>query len=138
MTAKIIPTLSYHDAHAAIAWLEEAFGFQRHLVAPDAEGGVAHAQLKLGPAMIMLNTARKDGFGEIMQPPASADAPVTQALYVVIDDVDAHHAAAEKAGATVIMPPEDQFYGGRVYTCRDLEGNLWSFGSYDPWSEAAK
>jgi uncharacterized glyoxalase superfamily protein PhnB len=33
------------------------------------------------------------------------------------------------------MPPEDQDYGGRVYSARDPEGHVWSFGSYDPWAE---
>lgn len=33
------------------------------------------------------------------------------------------------------MEPEDQDYGGRLYSCRDPEGNLWNFGSYDPWEE---
>ncbi len=39
-------------------------------------------------------------------------------------------------GARVLMPPEDQPYGGRLYCCRDLEGHLWNFGSYDPWRDA--
>jgi uncharacterized glyoxalase superfamily protein PhnB len=33
------------------------------------------------------------------------------------------------------MPPQDEDYGGRLYVVRDLEGNVWSFGSYDPWGE---
>ena len=136
-TATIVPTLRYRDAHAAIDWLERAFGFRRHFVVPDGEGGVAHAQLTFGNGMIMLSSAREDEFGQMQRPPESADAPVSQSPYVIVTDVDAHHARAVKAGADVVMPLEDKDYGGRGYGCRDPEGNLWSFGSYDPWEDEA-
>ena len=136
-TATIVPTLRYRDAHAAIDWLERAFGFRRHFVVPDGEGGVAHAQLTFGNGMIMLGSAREDEFGQMQRPPESADAPVSQSPYVIVTDVDAHHARAVEAGADVGMPLEDKDYGGRGYGCRDPEGNLWSFGSYDPWEDEA-
>ena len=136
-TATIVPTLRYRDAHAAIDWLERAFGFRRHFVVPDGEGGVAHAQLTFGSGMIMLGSAREDEFGQMQRPPESADAPVSQSPYVIVTDVDAHHARAVEAGADVVMPLEDKDYGGRGYGCRDPEGNLWSFGSYDPWEDEA-
>ena len=50
----IIPGMRYVDAPTAIEWLCEAFGFSRHLVVPDDQGGIAHAQLTLGNGMIML------------------------------------------------------------------------------------
>ena len=133
--ATIIPTLRYRGAHAAIDWLERAFGFHAQFVAPDGEGGVAHAQLTFGNGMIMLGSAREDEFGRMQRPPESADAPVSQSPYVIVRDVDAHHARAVEAGAVVVMEPEDKDYGGRGYGCRDPEGNLWSFGSYDPWED---
>ncbi len=136
-TATIVPTLRYRDAHAAIDWLERAFGFRRHFVVPDGEGGVAHAQLTFGNGMIMLGSAREDEFGQMQRPPESADAPVSQSPYVIVMDVDAHHARAVEAGADVVMPLEDKDYGGRGYGCRDPEGNLWSFGGYDPWEDEA-
>ena len=136
-TATIVPTLRYRDAHAAIDWLVRAFGFRRHFVVPDGEGGVAHAQLTFGNGMIMLGSAREDEFGQMQRPPESADAPVSQSPYVIVTDVDAHHARALEAGADVVMPLEDKDYGGRGYGCRDPEGNLWSFGSYDPWEDEA-
>lgn len=136
-TATVVPTLRYRDAHAAIDWLERAFGFRRHFVVPDGEGGVAHAQLTFGNGMLMLGSAREDEFGQMQRPPESADAPVSQSPYVIVTDVDAHHARAVEAGADVVMPLEDKDYGGRGYGCRDPEGNLWSFGSYDPWEDEA-
>ena len=77
-TATIVPTLRYQDAHAAIEWLERAFGFHRHFVVEDGEGGVAHAQLTFGNGMIMLSSAHDDEFGQMQRPLASTDAPVSQ------------------------------------------------------------
>ncbi len=133
-TASIIPTLRYEDAPAAIAWLCHAFGFREHLVVPGENGGIAHAQLLFGNGMIMLGSARDDAFGAIQKAMSDKNGPVTQSAYIVVDDVDAHSRQALAAGATVVMQPEDQAYGGRLYACRDLEGHLWSFGSYNPWS----
>ena len=58
--------------------------------------------------------------------------PGTEAAYLVVDDVDATHAQAVRAGATSLRAPQDEEYGGRGSTVRDPEGNLWSFGTYRP------
>jgi uncharacterized glyoxalase superfamily protein PhnB len=60
--------------------------------------------------------------------------PVTQGIYVVVDDVDAHYARAKAAGAEIVIDIKTQGYGGRDYTARDLEGHVWTFGTYDPWA----
>jgi len=134
MAQKIIPTLRYHDAPAAIEWLCKAFGFAKHLVVPGEGGGIAHAQLTLGDGMIMLGSARDDEFGRLQKPPRDVGGVGTQSPYVVVPDADAHHARAVAAGARVVMPLVDEDYGGRGYSCLDPEGNLWSFGTYDPWT----
>ncbi len=131
----IIPTLRYHDAAAAIDWLCSAFGFRRHLVVPAEDGKIAHAQLVLGNGMVMLGSSWDDEFGRLQQPLPSPDVPVSQSPYVIVSDVDAHHDRAVAVGARVVMAPKDEDYGGRGYSCRDPEGNLWNFGSYDPWAE---
>ena len=59
----IIPTLRYSDAAVAIDWLCNAFAFEKHLVVPDDDGGVAHAQLTFGNGMIMLSSVRSDEYG---------------------------------------------------------------------------
>ena len=132
-TATIIPSLRYRDAPAAIDWLCKAFGFERHLVVPGEAGTIGHAQLVFGNGMIMLGSARDDDFGQLQKPLDAPDAPVSKSAYIIVSDVDAHHTRAVAAGAQVVMAPEDQHYGGRLYSCRDPEGNLWNFGSYDPW-----
>lgn len=134
-TASVIPTLRYRDAAAAIDWLCRAFGFERHLVVPGENGSIAHAQLTFGRGMIMLGSARDDAFGRLQQPPADPASAVTQSAYIIVADADAHHARAVAAGARVVHPLTDEDYGGRGYSCRDPEGHLWNFGTYDPWKK---
>jgi uncharacterized glyoxalase superfamily protein PhnB len=132
----IIPTMRYRDARAAIAWLCEAFGFSQHLVvAGKTEGAIEHAQLTLGNGMIMVGSASDEEFGRMMALP-EPDGRVTQSCYVVVEEIDAHYRRAKQAGARIVMEVADQDYGGRLYTARDPEGHLWSFGSYDPWASA--
>jgi uncharacterized glyoxalase superfamily protein PhnB len=133
-TTTIIPAMRYRDAPAAIEWLCAVFGFEKHLVVPGENGGIAHAQLVFGNGMIMLGSAREDDeFGRWMQPPQELGGAGSQSIYVIVDNVDAHYARAKAAGAEIVSEVEDQSYGGRLYSCRDPEGHLWSFGSYDPW-----
>ena len=133
----IIPVLRYRDAPAAIDFLARAFGFEPRIVVPGAEpNSVVHAQLCLGPRMVMLATQRQHGdFDRLMTLPLQAHGN-TQAIYVVVEDVDAHCARAVAAGATVVTALADWDHGGRGYTCTDCEGHVWSFGSYDPWTAA--
>jgi uncharacterized glyoxalase superfamily protein PhnB len=136
-TATVIPALRYRDAAKAIDWLCGAFGFEKHLVVPGEEPGtIAHAQLTFGNGMIMLGSAGRHGGGydEIVKPPAEGGGTCTQGLYLVVEDADAHLARARAAGAKIVLDISDKDYGGRDYTCRDLEGHVWSFGTYDPWA----
>jgi uncharacterized glyoxalase superfamily protein PhnB len=135
-TANVIPTMRYRDAAAAIDWLCRAFGFERHLVVPGENGTIVHAQLRFGNGMIMLGTARDDEFGKLQRTPGQVGGVGTQSPYVIVADADAHHARAVAAGAEVVYPLEDEDYGGRGYSCRDPEGHLWNFGTYDPWESS--
>lgn len=132
MKSTIVPTMRYYDAVQMITWLTETFGFTRHLVVKDGQGGIAHAQLTLDNSMIMLGSLRDDEFGALLKTPAQAGA-VTQSLYIIVNDVDALCEKARSASAEILMEPKDENYGGRVFTCRDPEGQVWNFGSYDPW-----
>jgi len=131
MRATIIPTLPYRDAAAAVDWLCRAFGFERRAVHRDRWGVVAYAQLTLGNGMVMVGPAPEEGTGSIQLAPLGH---VTQSAYVVVEDADAHHARALRAGARIVAPLKDEPHGGRSYSCRDPEGHLWHFGTYDPWA----
>ena len=123
------PVLRYRDAHAAIAWLEEALGFERVAVHEGEDGSVQHAELSFRGGRIMLGTAADPsdgGYAAIAQPPGSSS------VYVVVDDPDALHDRVVAAGGDVVMPLTDQDYGSRDFAARDPEGNLWNFGTYAP------
>lgn len=132
-TATVIPCLRYRDARAAIDWLCEAFGFERQAV--HAEGDtVHHAQLTFGNGMIMLGSASAGGeWGRHIVQPGEAGGRETQSPCVIVGNTDAHYARAKAAGAEIVIELADQDYGGRGYACKDPEGHLWWFGSYDPW-----
>jgi uncharacterized glyoxalase superfamily protein PhnB len=130
--AIIIPALRYRDAPAAIEFLCAAFGFSRHLVVPGEGDRIEHAQLTLGSSMVMLGSVREEDLGFPWKQPREVGA-VTQTIYVIVPDPDAHYRQAKAGGAEILREVTDQDYGGRLYTCRDLEGHVWSFGSYDPW-----
>ena len=134
--ATVIPTLRYRDAPRMFDWLCSAFGFARHAVYEDGQGGIAHAQLTLGHGMIMLGSARDDAFGRLQAAPAALGG-TTQSPYLVVPDADAVHATATAAGAEIVLPLKDEDYGGRGFSCCDPEGHLWNVGTYDPWAAKA-
>lgn len=131
--ANVIPGLRYNDAAAAIEWLCQAFGFEKHLVVPGEHGSIAHAQLTFGNGMIMLGSARDDEFGRLVKPPRDLGGCGTQSPYIIVEDADKHYARAVAAGAKIVIDIKDEDYGGRGYSCMDPEGHVWNFGTYDPW-----
>jgi uncharacterized glyoxalase superfamily protein PhnB len=120
----ISPVLRYRDAAAALDWLEKAFGFTRAADYRDDDGNVVHAEMAFGNGMVMVSGAREDDVYGAHTGQGWA--------YVVVDDADAHYARAQEAGAEILRPIEDQDYGSRDYSARDPEGNIWSFGTYQP------
>ena len=133
--ATVIPCLRYRDAPAAIEWLCQTFGFEKQLVVPNDDGSIAHAQLTFGYGMIMLGSVLKveTEFGRLMKQPDEIGGAETQSAYVVVSDADAVYARAKSAGAEIVIEIKDEDYGGRDFSCRDPEGHLWNFGTYDPW-----
>jgi uncharacterized glyoxalase superfamily protein PhnB len=119
----VTPVLRYRDAPRAIRFLEEAFGFKREMVHEGDDGTIVHAELSYGDGMVMVSTETGEPYG----PHAGMGWS-----YVVVEDADAHHARAKAAGAEIVRELEDQDYGSRDYSARDFEGNVWSFGTYDP------
>lgn len=135
MNAKsIIPCIGYKDAMKAIDWLCDAFGFEKHQVFVGENGIVAHAELKLGNIMIMPGSQQHDSpYAKLTRHPGDVGGFETQSPYIVVDDIDAHYARAKAAGAKIVIDLKGKDYGGKNYSCYDLEGHLWNFGSYDPW-----
>ncbi|MBW8737023.1 MAG: VOC family protein [Streptomyces turgidiscabies] len=127
----ICPTLLYADAKAAIRQLTEAFGFTEVSVYEGEDGLVLHAELVQGNGAVMLGSKGRGGVFDTAMKNAGPCG-----VYVVVDDVDAHHQQALEHGADILMPPTDQDYGSRDYMARDAEGNIWSFGTYTPEIQA--
>jgi len=113
---KLYPSLRYKDAKAAHEWLQEAFGFEPVALYEDDNGGIAHAEMRWGSDLIMFGSAREDRYGE----------RVGQGWIYAL------YKRAKAAGAEVTMELTDQDYGSRDFAVRDLEGNRWSFGTYEP------
>jgi uncharacterized glyoxalase superfamily protein PhnB len=121
------PIISYRDARAGISFLVEAFGFVEAAVytREDDPSIVEHAELRW-PAGggVMLGSAGKDD-SEFARRHVGNDS-----VYVVCADPDGLYHRAVAAAAVVVRGLEDADYGSRGFTVRDLEGNLWSFGTY--------
>ena len=131
----VIPCLRYRDVHVAIDCLCSAFGFERQAVNA-AEDTVHHAQLSYGGGMVMLGSVGRAGkWGTQIAQPDEVGGRESRSSCVVVADADAHYATAKAAGAQIEIEISDRDYGSHGYACRDIEGHLWWFGSYDPWAE---
>ncbi len=129
----IYPCLTYRDPRAAIDWLAKAFGFERRLVVDGPDDSVVHAEMSYGSSVIMLGSAKAER-GWVSPLDLSA---VNQTVCLYVADPDAHYARAKAAGALILIDLADTDYGSRGYTAKDLEGQVWSFGTYRPggyWS----
>lgn len=131
----IIPTMHYKKAGIAIDWLCNAFGFEKHLVVEGENNTITHAQLTYGNAMIMLSSANENAYGKLVKTPEALNGYNTQAPYIIVEEIDEHYKRAVAAGAKILIDIKDEAYGGRSYTCKDNEGYIWNFGSYNPWAE---
>jgi uncharacterized glyoxalase superfamily protein PhnB len=122
------PILGYRDLEAAIDWLCRVFGFEPLEVMRNEDGSYAHVELRLGAGVIMPTTTRDQ-----TNPENPWEGPMgTQGLYVALDGVEAHYERAVAEGAEIVRPLATTDWGSREYTARDLEGNLWAFGTYRP------
>ena len=130
----IIPGMKYRDAHAAIEWLCSVFGFEKHAVYEGPGHTIGHAELTLGGGMVMLGSGSDSPSARLLKQPGEIGGFVTQGTYIVVANPDEVYQRAKASGAEIIMEIEDRSYGGREFSCRDLEGHLWTVGSYNPWN----
>jgi PhnB protein len=122
----VTPYLIVRGAARAIDFYQQAFGATELMRFADPGGRVGHAEIKVGDSVIML----ADEFPEmgIRSPQSIGGSPVILALYV--EDVDASFARAVAAGATVLRPVKDQFYGDRSGTLTDPFGQVWTLATH--------
>ena len=118
----IIPYLLYEDVGRALQWLADAFGFREtgeRMTTP--EGRINHAAMEFEGELIMMGCP-----GPQYKSPKRLG-QVTQNLYVNVRDIDRHYERARAAGAEILQPLQNMFYGDRRYGAADPEGHHWYF-----------
>jgi len=135
--ASVIPTVRYRDVPKAVEWLCRAFGMRVHRVVPDAAGAPRYAELTVGSGMLMVAPIEDTPFGKLMVQPDEIGGVETQVCYLCVGNARAHYKRAKAAGAVIVLHPDDDANRGRGYSCRDPEGHVWNFGTYDPWAGQA-
>ena len=131
----VTPMISYEDAGAAADWLVRAFGFRETMRYTEDSGKVSHVELEIGDGTVMLGSppdyVNPLHLRETEPGKAWNSSPfVIDGVHVYVDDVDAHFAHAEEAGATILSEPEDQAFGERHYRVEDPEGHRWMFSTH--------
>ena len=115
------PYLVIKDAARAIDFYKRAFGAIEMVRLEGADGRIAHCEIKIGDASILL-ADEWDGVGAT-SPSSLGGSPVI--IHLLVEDVDAIAKRAIAAGAEVIFPVQDQFYGERAGRLRDPFGHMW-------------
>ena len=113
----VTPSMTVKDAPKVIEFYKKAFDAKEHMRMPGPDGKIMHAEIQIGDSIIMLN----DEFQEPAQPAS---------LFLYVPDVDKTVAKAVKAGATVLMPPQDMFWGDRYGVVTDPYGHKWNFSTH--------
>lgn len=122
----VTPYLGVNDAVGAIKFYKKGFGAVELYRLPDPSGKIAHAEIKIGNAAVMLADEHPD-HGHF-SPQTLNGSPV--ALHIYVEDVDAFVSRAVEAGAKILQPVADQFYGDRSGKIEDPFGHLWMISTH--------
>lgn len=117
------PYLIVRHAEEAVAFYEKAFG-ATPMMAPlrdPTSGSIVHGELKIGNSPIMITEENPDWGNRSPQALGGA----SSAVHLYVDDVDALTRRAVKAGAKILIPVDDQFYGDRSGRLEDPFGHIW-------------
>jgi PhnB protein len=122
----LTPYLCCKNAKEAMEFYKKAFGAEQLFMMPQPDGRVGHAEMKIGTSRFML----ADEYPEMgFRSPASIGGAGLQ-LHMYVEDVDAAFDRAVKAGAQVVRPVADQFYGDRSGTLSDPSGHVWHISTH--------
>jgi PhnB protein len=122
----VTPYLTVRGAAKAIDFYKEAFGAVEVLRMPMPDGSIAHAEVKIGDSVVMMGE-ENPAWGN-KSPQALGGTPAGLMIYV--PDCDAVFNRALAAGATVMKPLADQFYGDRSGTVIDPFGHAWTVATH--------
>src|SRR5262245_8572179 len=115
------------DTKSALDFYKKAFGAETRMTMPMANGRIGHAEIKIGDSILFIS----DEFHEMAtdnKSPQSAGC-VTSSIFLYVPDVDAAFKKAVDAGATVVKPVEDMFWGDRFGKLKDPFGHHWGIAS---------
>jgi uncharacterized glyoxalase superfamily protein PhnB len=115
----VVPAITYSDVPRAVEWLERVFGFRERAQARLSWPGGGLAWVEVGDNLFSVATS------DDTWPAAPSSGPSSFVMKIYVDDVDTHFARARAEGATIIVEPQDGFWGGRTYRALDHEGNRW-------------
>jgi len=138
--AVIVPSLRYRAAPRMIEWLCDAFGFERRVMYTGKDDVVMHAELTFGDGMIMIGSIGNGmPSSTFMTHPDVTGGLETQTCYLIVAaaGIEPLYASAKRAGAVIVFALADDGRAGRSFTCRDPEGHVWQFGTFDPWEPPA-
>ncbi|MCB4363022.1 VOC family protein [Hydrogenophaga taeniospiralis] len=121
---EVFPYLMVRDSVAAISFYQQAFGAVERFRLVEPTGRIGHAELQIGPAVLMVC----DEFPECGMVGPQGDLFTGCTIHLHVDNADEMGARAVAAGATMLMPPTDQFYGERSCRLRDPFGHAWLIG----------
>jgi PhnB protein len=120
------PYLTVKDPTASMQFYERGLGFKRRFAMNGPDGRIMHAEVVHKTGVIMLSPPNPQ-IGD--KPPIEQGvSPVT--MYVYVDDVDQTTETARMAGANVVSPPQDMFWGDRIATVVDLDGHRWCLATH--------
>jgi PhnB protein len=132
-TQSVVPMLAYADGPAAMDWLIRVFGFRERTRLLDAGGRLAHGELSAGDGLVMLASPSPDYEGprqhrqHCERAKRWSEVPwIIDGVLVLVDDVAAHFAQAQREGAHILSPLEPGPPAAR-YRAEDVEGHRWMF-----------
>lgn len=122
----VTPYLTLSDTARALDFYKRAFGAKEIMRMDGPDGKIGHAEIKIGDSIVML----ADEFPEMgaRGPKSLGGSPFSLMIY--LENVDARFQQAVSAGAKVVRPVQDQFYGDRSGIVEDPFGHVWNLATH--------
>ena len=124
----LVPYLVVKDAEKALDFYTRAFGFAKRSAVPGPDGKPMHVEMTYKDILVMF--APEGAYGGDGKCPATLGVTPSVTLFVYCEDVDALCKQAQAAGATVVAPPADMFWGDRMCSLVDPDGHVWNFATH--------
>src|SRR5215470_13882399 len=124
----VTPGLVHKDAKRALEFYRKAFGAEVKVNMPSPDGRVMHAEIKIGDSMLFVSDEFPEMAPELKSPQTAGC--TTSSLFLYVSDVDSAFKRAVDAGAKVIMPATDMFWGDRFAKVADPFGHHWGIATH--------